>query len=280
MATLTPSLRRRAVYAVLAPVLDDEALIAVLWLQQDQLRGDSVTDIIRFIDRVAELYRLDVPTRRLYEQLHQALRQPESALPLDPLPLMQASAPAPQAVRAVTPSLPAAPTPGPPPVVAPAPVPVSVPVSSPAPLMGVVAPSPLPQAFPGTTPQAPAAPDLSGRPAVQVVHAGLMRSALAQVRQYHPTAVEDLRSAALAQVGRVRVSGPVREAWRSAWEQEAQSDWLINAPQNALAELVNTFYVALCEALGPVDADHVLTRAVREAEGLPQAREFSPRRFV
>ena len=52
MASLTPSLRRRAVYAVLSPVLDEEALIAALWLQQNELRGDSVTDIIRFIDKV------------------------------------------------------------------------------------------------------------------------------------------------------------------------------------------------------------------------------------
>lgn len=288
MASLTPSLRRRAVYAVLSPVLEEDALIAALWLQQDELRGDSVTDIIGFIDMVAQRHLLDAGTcRRLYQQLHAALRQPDSGLPLDPLPLMQAAA-----ATSSTPVRPASlvGAAGPESVVAigqrdapaAAPGPTAMPVQPPATALpgadgpavsAAVAPDP-------AVPVPSAAPDLSGRPAVQVVHAGLMRAALSQVRQYHPAAADDLRSAALSEVARVRVSGPVREAWRAAWERGAGSDWCIDAPQNVLAELVNVFYVALCEALGPVEADHVLTRAVREAEGLPQAREFSPRRFV
>jgi len=288
MASLTPSLRRRAVYAVLSPVLDEEALIAALWLQQNELRGDSVTDVIRFIDKVAQQHLLDSGTcRRLYQQLHGALRQPESGLPLDPLPLMQSSAPAasaggrpgnwaapsmaPATAASDLPSLPAA-------IPGPAVLRVQPPASAQPSTEAIAVQAPVSAALPAPVPAA--APDLSGRPAVQVVHAGLMRAALSQVRQYHPAALEDLRGAALSEVTRIRVTGPVREAWRTAWEQESSTDWCIDAPQNALAELVNAFYVALCEALGPVDADHVLTRAVREAEGLPQAREFSPRRFV
>jgi hypothetical protein len=288
MASLTPSLRRRAVYAVLSPVLDEEALIAALWLQQDELRGDSVTDIIRFIDKVAQQHLLDAGTcRRLYQQLHGALRQPESGLPLDPLPLMQAAAPAASAVVrpgnwAASPMAPAAVASDLPSQLAAIPGPAVLRVQPPAsalPMTEAVAVQP-PASAALTAPAPAATLDLSDRPAVQVVHAGLMRAALSQVRQYHPAASEDLRSAALSQAARARVTGPVREAWRAAWEQESTTDWCIDAPQNALAELVNAFYVALCEALGPVDADHVLTRAVREAEGLPQAREFSPRRFV
>jgi hypothetical protein len=43
---------------------------------------------------------------------------------------------------------------------------------------------------------------------------------------------------------------------------------------------VNLLYVALCEALGPVAADQVLTRAVKRAEQGPAARLFSPRKLM
>ncbi len=43
---------------------------------------------------------------------------------------------------------------------------------------------------------------------------------------------------------------------------------------------MHLLYVALCEALGPVEADQVLTRAVRIAEQGPAARQFSPRRLI
>jgi hypothetical protein len=89
MAAAHQSLRRRAAWAVLAPVMDEDALIEALWLQHDTLRGDSVSDIIAFVDAVASRHLLDAATRkRLYAAYFDALRQPEDNLPIDPWPLM------------------------------------------------------------------------------------------------------------------------------------------------------------------------------------------------
>ena len=92
----TQSLRRRAAVAVLSDQLDDPALLQALWLQHDQMRGDAVTDIIRFIDQVAQQCGLDAGScRRLYSEYFKALKQPSEMLPADPWSRMQALRPAP-----------------------------------------------------------------------------------------------------------------------------------------------------------------------------------------
>lgn len=56
------------------------ALLQALWLQHDQMRGDAVTDIIRFIDQVAQQCGLDAGScRRLYSEYFKALKQPRDA---------------------------------------------------------------------------------------------------------------------------------------------------------------------------------------------------------
>jgi hypothetical protein len=44
--------------------------------------------------------------------------------------------------------------------------------------------------------------------------------------------------------------------------------------------VVNVIYIALCEALGPVDADRILGQATQQAERLPEAADFSPRQLL
>lgn len=66
-----------------------------------------------------------------------------------------------------------------------------------------------------------------------------------------------------------------------AWAQSGASlSPLIHAPEDLLARAVHACYVAACEALGPVAADRALVQAVTAAEALPEARQFSPRRFL
>ena len=50
--------------------------------------------------------------------------------------------------------------------------------------------------------------------------------------------------------------------------------------ESQLASLVHASYVAACEALGPVQADRLLSRATTAAEQLPEARAFSPRKLL
>jgi len=249
MATQALSQRRRAAYAVLSPLLEEDALLDALRMQHQSMRGDSVSDIIGYIDQVAARHNIDAASRKkLYEAYYKALKLPESELPMDPWPLMQiGSAPAP------------------------APAPVAPPAVSAAALEPVAtamqAAAPAPIAVPPTSPD-------------RAVCAELLRSALADVQRSHVRALSDLRSGALEQLDQGRLSQPVRKQVRDAWNQPMQSTWVIEGTPQELSQLVHQFYVAMCEALGPVDADQVLTRAVRAADQIPQARQFSPRKLI
>ena len=44
--------------------------------------------------------------------------------------------------------------------------------------------------------------------------------------------------------------------------------------------VVNTLYIALCEAVGPAGADRILGHATSQTERLPEAIEFSPRQLL
>ena len=90
MATQALSQRRRAAYAVLSPLLEEDALLDALRMQHQSMRGDSVSDIIGYIDQVAARHNIDAASRKkLYEAYYKALKLPESELPMDPWPLMQ-----------------------------------------------------------------------------------------------------------------------------------------------------------------------------------------------
>lgn len=47
-----------------------------------------------------------------------------------------------------------------------------------------------------------------------------------------------------------------------------------------LGKAINVFYIALCEAVGPAGADAILASAIRNAEKLPEARLFPPKRLL
>jgi hypothetical protein len=257
MASQALSQRRRAAYAVLSPLLEEDALLDALRMQHQSMRGDSVSDIIGYIDQVAARHNIDAASRKkLYEAYFKALKQPESELPMDPWPLMQIGTP-----------------------VAPPPAPVAPPPVSAAALAPVAAAMQTGSSAPAASalPAAPTAPPPS---ADRAVCAELLRSAIAEVQRFHSTALTDLRSSALEQIDQGRLSQPVRKQARDAWGQPMQATWVIDGTPAELSQLVHQFYVALCEALGPVDADQVLTRAVRAAEQIPAARQFSPRKLI
>lgn len=261
MATPSPALRRRAACAVLAPLLDEDALMLALQLQHAHLRSEGVADLIAYIDAVATLNHFDQATRkRLYQAFYEALRLPDAALPLDPWPAMQAgAAPAPTAPTAARPPTPEVLPPEPASKATEAQPPASTTATLPPPVAAAMAPAPSP---------------------AQQVFAALMQAALADLRQLHGHALDEVRQAALAMLPKQRMNAPLRQQLQEAWQLGQAGPWHVDATESGLSDAVNLFYVALCEALGPVDADHILTRAVRNAEQTSAAREFSPRRLV
>ena len=286
--------RRRAAWAVLSTVLDEDALIDALWLQHDSMRGESVSDIIAFVDAISAQHLLDAATRkRLYSAYFDALRQAEDTLPMDPWPLMlqarpSAAGPAsgygglPRAMPGGYPN-PNAPTYGQPMVGSAPAAPVYVPPPAPAYVPPVVqavrsaaenVPAPAPVAASEPVEEAPA-----GTP-MQAVFGALVTALFRGVRQFHPEAMGDLLLDCRARLEHVRLAPGLRQAARDALTAPAAHAWYLDASQDEFSTLAHEFYVSLCESLGPVDADHVLMQAVRQAERLPQAREVPPGRFL
>jgi len=107
-----------------------------------------------------------------------------------------------------------------------------------------------------------------------------MRSALAEVQRFHPGALQDLGDSALDLIDTLKVPLSLRRLLRELWARPLQAHWVLDLPVTELSQVVHLLYMALCEALGPVEADQVLTRAVRAAEQGPLARQFSPRRLL
>jgi hypothetical protein len=278
--------RRRAAWAVLEPVLDEDALIDALWLQHDSMRGESVSDIIGFVDAVCERHLLDVATRkRLYSSFFGALKQAEDTLPMDPWPLMLQARPAAAAPPPGLGSLPRMAAVMPPAgVYAPAPMAAYPPVMPPAmpmPVAAPVAPAPVPMAPPPPPPApAPAVEETPSGTPTQMVFGALVAALFAGVRQFHAPAMGDLLLDCRMRIERTRLAPGLRQAARDALVTPGVAAWYLDASQDEFSTLAHEFYVSLCESLGPVDADQILMQAVRQAERLPESGKVPPSRFL
>ena len=64
------------------------------------------------------------------------------------------------------------------------------------------------------------------------------------------------------------------------WAKSSGATTSIRGNDQELHKIVNTLFVWMCGAFGPVEADKVLLQAVKHAEQLPEAFECSPRNFL
>jgi hypothetical protein len=279
MAVDALSQRRRAAVAVLGSLLDETTLLQELWFQHDSMRGEAVSDIIAFVDAVAGRHLFDAATcRRLYSDFYKALRETDARLPLDPWPAMQAlraPPPAPAAPRWAMAASGAAPLGVP---VAPVAAAMVAPTPVAALINPVAAALAAAQPAPAVAPAAPAAPPLAAEP--PVVFGAVLRAVVAEVYQFHRDALDEVRKDALAVLDSARATPPLREAFRDAWPRALQHDWQLRGSHADLAELMRVVYHALGAAFGRVGADQILQRAIQVAEGLPEARRFSPKRLL
>ncbi|MEX8494479.1 hypothetical protein [Sphaerotilus sp.] len=246
--------RRRAAVAVFSDLLDEGALTEALWLQHESMRGENVSDIIAFVDAVAQRNLLDAASvKRLYNGFYKALRENPDRLPLDPWPAMQAA-------RAA--AKPAAP----PPVATPV-VPVIAPVINPvaAALAAAQAAAPVQAPVPEEPP---------------VIFGALMRAIVAEVFQHHREALDEVRKDALQRLDDSMAAPALRQQFRSGWSRALQHDWQLPGTHADLAELTRVVYLALGDAFGRAGADQVLKRGLETAEAVPEAKVFSPRRLL
>jgi hypothetical protein len=247
--------RRRAAVAVFSELLDEPRLIEALWLQHETMRGENVSDIIAFVDAVAQRNLLDASSvKRLYNGFYKALRENPDQLPLDPWPAMQAA-------RAT-----ARPAPPPPPVAAPAPAAV-------APMINPVA-----TALAAAQASAPVEALVPEEP--PVLFGAFMRAVVAEVFQFHREALDEVRKDALQRLDGAVVAPALRQQFRSGWGRALQHDWQLPGSHGDLAELTRVMYQALTDAFGRTGADQILKRGLEAAEAVPEAQVFAPRRLL
>lgn len=250
--------RRRAAVSVFSDLLDETALTEALWLQHETMRGENVSDIIAFVDAVAQRNLLDVASvKRLYNSFYKALRESSDRLPLDPWPAMQA------ARAAARP-----PAPPPPPL---APVPVAAAIVAPV-INPVAAALAAAQAASPVQSQVPEEPP--------VIFGALMRAIVDEVYRHHREALDEVRKDALQRLEESMAAPAVRQQFRSGWSRALQHDWQLPGTHADLAELTRVVYLALGDAFGRAGADHVLKRGLDAAEAVPEAAVFSPRRLL
>ena len=251
--------RRRAAVSVFSDLLDEAALTEALWLQHETMRGENVSDIIAFVDAVAQRNLLDVASvKRLYNSFYKALRESSDRLPLDPWPAMQA------ARAAARPPAP------PPPPLAPAPVAAAAAV---APVINPVA-----VALAAAQAASPAQSQVPEEP--PVIFGALMRAIVDEVYRHHREALDEVRKDALQRLEESMAAPAVRQQFRSGWSRALQHDWQLPGTHADLAELTRVVYLALGDAFGRAGADHVLKRGLDAAEAVPEAAVFSPRRLL
>jgi len=113
-----------------------------------------------------------------------------------------------------------------------------------------------------------------------VVFGAVMRELVAEVYAFHRDALDEVQRDAMKALVGSKVSAGLQAIFKDAWGRARQHDWQLKGSHADLAELTKVMYAALNEAFGRVGADQILQRAIASAEGLPEARQFSPKRLM
>lgn len=135
-----------------------------------------------------------------------------------------------------------------------------------------------PAAAPTVAPVAEAPAALAVEP--PVVFGAVMRELVSEVYAFHRDALDEVQRDAMKALANATVSAPLQTSFKDAWRRARQHDWQLQGQHADLAELIKVMYAALNEAFGRVGADQILQRAIASAEGLPEARQFSPKRLL
>lgn len=261
--------RRRAAMAVLSQYLDEDALFEALWLQDNRMRGDALSDVIAFIDAVEAQFMLDHATsKRLYGAFFSALKTPKDDLPADPWPEMQAwmtqsrSTPSHQEYSP-------APVLEYQPEFEPEPEPTSLaePVESISPAVQVA-------------PVAPPLVESATSKEPQLIFGAMMRTVIQEIYEFHRRAADTIWTVALSELEKSELTEAVKMRFSLAWMRPLNDDWIVPGMSLELTELTRIMFVSLAHAFGRNGANQILGRGVASAEQLPEALKFPPKRLL
>ena len=81
-------------------------------------------------------------------------------------------------------------------------------------------------------------------------------------------------------VQNLKLDDAQQNAWGVWLRQPENLNLHANLSVKQATKLVNLLYVSLTEAMGPVEADRLLSRSVQQVEATPTGRSLSPRSFL
>lgn len=102
------------------------------------------------------------------------------------------------------------------------------------------------------------------------------------IEQVQKMGYDELRNFTAAMQGYLKKSSlPVHIAKSIVdWRYQESLAYEENFSEKYYASVIHMFYMALCETLGPVDADAMLNDAINQANTLPEAQSYPPKRFL
>ena len=107
-----------------------------------------------------------------------------------------------------------------------------------------------------------------------------MRALILELSSAHREALDEVRNDAMRALARSALSAELREQYGQAWDRALSHNWKLQATNADLAGLMKLTHGALVLAFGRVGADQIVSRAMGEADKLPQASHFLPRSLM
>lgn len=241
--------RRQVAWICFEPLLNNEdSLLKAIQILEQGYQVDSVSSMIAYITRICNDYGIQNDVRKsLYSQFHELMAS-DTGLLIDPISLLQEK----EQLKA-------------------APKPVAQP-EKPAATMTTQAAPPPPQ--PAAQEEAP--PSTPNLP----LPAWMFAYFIEQLLFYVPDKLNFYES--LSELAKnKKFSTKKMDMQISQWLSDTKSfAWTESLPEKDLADIIHLIYTVLCDILGPISADESFHKALAKCEQTPQARQFSPSRFL
>ena len=128
----------------------------------------------------------------------------------------------------------------------------------------------------GGAQSSPQAMGLTGR---GLVFNTLMTQVVTAVQKHGDAKLKSCKDFFLGEILKMKLSQPCGSKLVE-WAKGSSTATAIDGDDKELHKIINSLFVWMCGAFGPVEADKILLQAVKHAEQLPDAFEFSPRKFL
>ncbi len=113
-----------------------------------------------------------------------------------------------------------------------------------------------------------------------VVFCQLIYSLRKTLHRNYPAQFEIFEAVVTEEISELNVGIEITNWINRLITQKVGTSINVDLSTDEMAAIVHTFYNAISEAVGPIDADKILTAAILQTEKIPAALQFSPKSFL